>query len=46
MKKGYVDALVDKMAIYGSAGVGKTCTMSVVAGEDPPDVRNSTPNAR
>ena len=45
MKKGYVDAFVDKMAIYGSAGVGKTCTMSVVAGEDPPDVRTSTPIA-
>ena len=45
MKKGYVDAFVDKMAFYGSAGVGKTCTMSVVAGEDPPDVRTSTPIA-
>ena len=45
MKKGYVDAFVDKMAIYGSAGVGKTCTMSVVAGEDPPGVRTSTPIA-
>ena len=45
MKQGYVDAFVDKMAFYGSAGVGKTCTMSIVAGEDPPDVRNSTPIA-
>jgi replication-associated recombination protein RarA len=45
MQQGYVDAFVDKMAFYGSAGVGKTCTMSVVAGEDPPDVRNSTPIA-
>ena len=43
MKEGYVDAFIDKMMFYGSAGVGKTCSMSVVAGEDPPDVRNSTP---
>ena len=45
MKSGYVDAFIDKMMFYGSAGVGKTCSMSVVAGEDPPDVRNSTPIA-
>ena len=45
MKEGYVDAFIDKMMFYGSAGVGKTCSMSVVAGEDPPDVRNSTPIA-
>ena len=45
MKQGYVDAFIDKMTFYGSAGVGKTCTMSIVAGEDPPDVRNSTPIA-
>ena len=35
----------DKMLLYGSAGVGKTCTMKVVAGEKPPDVRDSTPVA-
>ena len=35
----------DKMLLYGSAGVGKTCTMKIVAGEKPPDVRNSTPVA-
>ena len=45
MKKGYVNAFVDKMAFYGSAGVGKICTVSVVAGEDPPNIRNSTPIA-
>ena len=45
MKEGYVDAFIDKMMFYGSAGVGKTCTMSIVAGEDPPDIRNSTPIA-
>ena len=45
MMQGYVDAFIDKMTFYGSAGVGKTCTMSIVAGEDPPDVRNSTPIA-
>ena len=35
----------DKMLLYGSAGVGKTCTMKIVAGEKPPVVRNSTPVA-
>ena len=35
----------DKMLLYGSAGVGKTCTMKIVAGEKPPDVRDSTPVA-
>ena len=35
----------DKMLLYGSAGVGKTCTMKIIAGEKPPDVRNSTPVA-
>ena len=35
----------DKMLLYGSAGVGKTCTMNIVAGEKPPDVRDSTPVA-
>ena len=45
MKQGYVDAFIDKMTFYGSTGVGKTCTMSIVAGEDLPDVRNSTPIA-
>ena len=35
----------DKMLLYGSAGVGKTCTMKIVAGEKPPVVRNSTPIA-
>ena len=45
MKQGFVDTYTDKMLFYGSAGVGKTCTMSIVAGEDPPNVRNSTPLA-
>ena len=45
MKRGYIDAYTDKMLLYGSAGVGKTCTMKIVAGECPPDVRNSTPIA-
>ena len=35
----------DKMLLYGSAGVGKTCTLKIVAGEKPPDVRDSTPVA-
>ena len=45
MKRGYVDMYADKMLLYGSAGVGKTCTMKIVAGEKPPDVRDSTPVA-
>ena len=45
MKKGHVDMYNDKMLLYGSAGVGKTCTMKIVAGEKPPVVRNSTPVA-
>ena len=45
MKQGHVDMYSDKMLLYGSAGVGKTCTMKIVAGEKPPDVRNSTPVA-
>ena len=45
MKQGFIDTYTDKMLFYGSAGVGKTCTMKVVAGEDPPSVRNSTPLA-
>ena len=35
----------DKMLLYGSAGVGKTCTMKIVTGEKPPVIRNSTPVA-
>ena len=45
MKKGYVDMFTDKMLLYGSAGVGKTCTMKIVASEKPPDIQNSTPVA-
>ena len=45
MKNGHVDTITDKMMMYGSAGVGKTCTMKIVAGEKPPDVRTSTPLA-
>ena len=33
MKCGFVDAAVDKMLFHGSAGVGKTCTRNIVAGE-------------
>ena len=45
MKFGFVDASVDKMLFHGSAGVGKTCTMNVVAGEKTPEARHSTPIA-
>ena len=45
MKHGHIDLYTDKMMFYGSAGVGKTCTMNVVAGENPPKIRQSTPIA-
>ena len=45
MKSGFVDASVDKMLFHGCAGVGKTCTMSIVAGEKTPEARHSTPIA-
>ena len=45
MKCGFVDAFVGKMLFHGSAGVGKTCTRNIVAGEKSPDVRHSTPIA-
>ena len=45
MKCGFVDAFVDKMLFHGSAGVGKTCTRNIVAGEKTFDVRHSTPIA-
>ena len=45
MDRGFVQMFIDKMIFYGSAGVGKTSSMSVVAGETPPDTRDSTPVA-
>ena len=45
MDRGFVEMFIDKMVFYGSAGVGKTSSMSVVAGETPPDTRDSTPVA-
>ena len=45
MKYGSIDAYIDKMLFYGSAGVGKTCTQKIIAKEDPPVVRTSTPLA-
>ena len=45
MDRGFVEMFIDKMIFYGSAGVGKTSSMSVVAGETPPDTRDSTPVA-
>ena len=45
MKFGFLDVFVDKMMLHGSAGVGKTCTRNIVAGEKTPDARHSTPIA-
>lgn len=45
MDRGFVEVFIDKMIFYGSAGVGKTSSMSVVAGKTPPDIRDSTPVA-
>ena len=33
------------MLLFGSAGVGKTCTKDIVAGFTPPEIRQSTPLA-
>ena len=45
MKCGFIDAFVDKMLFHGSAGVGKTCTRNIVAGEKTPNIQHSTPIA-
>ena len=45
MKYGSLQAYLSKMLLFGSAGVGKTCTKDIVAGFTPPDVRQSTPLA-
>ena len=45
MKYGSLQAYLSKMLLFGSAGVGKTCTKDVVAGFTPPEVRQSTPLA-
>ena len=42
MDRGFVEMFIDKMMFYGSAGVSKTSSMSVVAGKTPPDTRDST----
>ena len=45
LKCGFIDAFIDKILFNGSAGVGKTSMQKIVAGEDPPKVRTSTPLA-
>ena len=45
MKYGHLQAYISKMLFYGSAGVGKTCTKEIIAGDAPPDTRQSTPLA-
>ena len=45
MKYGSLQAYLSKMLLFGTAGVGKTCTKDVVAGLPSPQVRQSTPLA-
>lgn len=45
MKYGSLQAYLSKMLLFGSAGVGKSCTKDVVAGFTPPELRQSTPLA-
>lgn len=45
LKFGYTKAYISKMLFYGTSGVGKSCSKDVIAGDAPPDVRQSTPLA-
>ena len=42
MKKGRVKARISTVLLHGPAGSGKTCSMCLLVGEDPPAVRYST----
>ena len=42
MDKGRVKARISTVLLHGPAGSGKTCSMCLLVGEDPPPVRHST----
>ena len=45
MQAGYVSVKMINALLFGMAGAGKTSVKHVLFGQDPPDVRNSTPLA-
>ena len=45
MKEGFIEALINKIVIYGAAGTGKSSFMDLVVGNPPADIRRSTPLA-
>ena len=45
MKQGHVESQVNKVLLYGAAGVGKSSFMDVIVGNPPAQIRRSTPLA-
>ena len=43
MKRGHILLNLDKMLMFGTAGSGKICSLAVLLGLAPPDIRCSTP---
>ena len=43
MLRGHIQLALDKVVMFGIAGSGKTSALAVLLGDDPPDVRSSTP---
>ena len=43
MKQGHILLDLDKLLMFGMAGSGKTCSLAVLLGLAPPDIRRSTP---
>ena len=43
IKHGSIDLEIDKIVMFGVAGSGKTCTLHVLLGKPPPDIRCSSP---
>ena len=45
MKQGHVESQVNKVLLYGAAGVGKSSFMDAIVGNPPAQIRRSTPLA-
>ena len=45
MKQGHVESQVNKVLLYGAAGVGKSSFLDVILGNPPAQIRRSTPLA-
>ena len=43
MKRGFIELSIDKVVMFGIAGSGKTCTVALLLGMKPSNVRCSTP---